>query len=91
MVRSVTEFVSLLGLVCCATAGGEVIFRGPGDLYLGAACDCFCRLPEDVVDLNGGVLFVPIFAKPTTLSLARAASDLLLLLVTKPVDEAECW
>jgi hypothetical protein len=91
MVLSVAESVSPLGFVCCATAGGEVIFRGAGGLYLEAVCDCFCRLPEDVAALNGGVLFVPMFAKPTTLSLASAASDLLLLLVISPVDEAECW
>lgn len=66
-------------------------FLGRCGLSCAAAKDCFCRLPEEVVDLNGRVvvLFVPMLASPATLSLANAANDLRLLLATRPEDEGE--
>lgn len=74
----------------CEIAGGEVIFLGRFGLSCAATRDCFCKLPEDVVDLKGSEdVFVPMLARPTTLSLASAASDRLLLLVTRPEEEAE--
>lgn len=72
----------------CGTAGGEVICRGKFGLLCGSG---FCKLPDDVVDLSCGAPFVPILANPATVSLANAVNDLLLLLVLKPVDEAEYW
>lgn len=49
----------------------------------------FVILPNEVVDLNKGVLFVPVFASVATLSLASAASDFLLLLVIKCEEDVE--
>ena len=72
----------------CAITGGDVTFLGIGGLLCIDDLDCLCKLPEEVVDLNGGV-FVPIFASPATLSLATAANDLLLLLVFQPADDPE--
>lgn len=72
-------------------AGGEVVCRGKLGLFTELPCDCFCKLPDDIVDLNGGALFDPTFVSPATVSLANAVNDLLLLLVFKPVDEAEYW
>jgi len=70
---------------------GDVRWRGRFGLGCVTGCDCFCRLPEEVVDLSVGVLFVPMFANPATLSLANAVKDLLLLLGVRFEEEAECW
>lgn len=72
-----------------ATVDGEVIFLGKAGLCT-TGVECVCKLLDDVVDLKAGVLGAPIFASSATLSLAKAASDLLLLLVVKPDDEDEC-
>lgn len=68
------EYVALLG------RSGLV---GPSE---GSA---FVIFPSDVDDLNKGVLFDPVFASVATLSLASAASDFLLLLVTKCEEDVE--
>ena len=89
MVGSAGEAGPLFRLVRGVVAGGEVIFLGRFGLVCVASRDCFCKLPVDVLDLNGSVVaLVPILASPATLSLANAASDLLLLLVISP-EEAE--
>lgn len=75
---------------CGVAAGGEVTFLGRVGLSCAATRDCFCKLPEDVADRNGSVVaVVPMLARLITLFLASAASDLLLLLVTSPEEEAE--
>ncbi len=90
MVEPVGELGPLFTVLWDVVAGGEVIFLGRFGLCCAAAIDCFCKLLEDVVDLNGRVaVFVPMLASPTTLSLANVASDLLLLLATSPEEEAE--
>jgi len=94
MLGSVGELGPLLfKLFRGVVAGGQVIFLGRFGLFglfCAATKDCFCKLPEDVVDLKGRVVvFVPMLASPATLSLANAASDLRLLLPTRPEEEAE--
>ena len=91
MVGSVGELRPLLPGLGESWSGGKVMFLGRAGRFWLVAKDCFCRLCADVVDRNGGVLFVPIFANPATLSLANDASDLLLLLVTRTEEETECW
>lgn len=91
MLGSVGELGLLLPrLFRGVVAGGEVTFLGRCGLSCAAAKDCFCKLPEEVVDLKGRVVvFVPMLANPATLSLANAANDLRLLLATRPEDEGE--
>lgn len=90
MVDCVGELGTLFTLRGGAIAGREVTFLGNFGRSCAPTRDCFCKLPEDVADLNGGVVvLVPMLARPTTLSRANAASDLLLLLVASPDEEAE--
>ena len=81
----------LFTLFCGVIAGGEGMFRGTAGLFCALASDCFRNLTEDVADLSGGTVFVPMLASSAALFLANAASDLLLLLVVSPDDEAEYW
>lgn len=72
-------------------AGGEVVCRGRLGLFCEVFGVSFFKLPDDVVDRNCEVLFVPILVNPATVPLANVLKDLLLLLVVKPVEEAEWW